>query len=32
MIETVIIGAGGHAAEIDEYIKYNQRLTGVHIS
>jgi sugar O-acyltransferase (sialic acid O-acetyltransferase NeuD family) len=31
MIETVIIGAGGHAAEIDEYIKYNQRLTGVHI-
>lgn len=28
MIETIIIGAGGHAAEIDEYIKYNQKNTG----
>lgn len=27
MTEVVIIGAGGHAAEIDEYIKYSQRVT-----
>lgn len=28
MIETIIIGAGGHAAEIDEYLKYNHKITG----
>jgi sugar O-acyltransferase (sialic acid O-acetyltransferase NeuD family) len=29
MKEVIIIGAGGHAAEIDEYIGYNQKVTGV---
>lgn len=28
MTDVVIIGAGGHAAEIDEYIKYSQRIRG----
>ncbi len=28
MTEIIIIGAGGHAAEIDEYIKHSQRVTG----
>jgi sugar O-acyltransferase (sialic acid O-acetyltransferase NeuD family) len=28
MKDIIIIGAGGHAAEIDEYIKYNQKITG----
>jgi sugar O-acyltransferase (sialic acid O-acetyltransferase NeuD family) len=28
MTDVIIIGAGGHAAEIDEYINYNQKLTG----
>lgn len=28
MKEVIIIGAGGHAAEIDEYIKYSQKITG----
>jgi sugar O-acyltransferase (sialic acid O-acetyltransferase NeuD family) len=28
MIDVIIIGAGGHAAEIAEYIIYNQRHTG----
>jgi len=28
MKDVIIIGAGGHAAEIDEYIKYSQRVTG----
>jgi sugar O-acyltransferase (sialic acid O-acetyltransferase NeuD family) len=28
MIDVIIIGAGGHAAEIDEYIKYSQKMTG----
>lgn len=28
MINIIIIGAGGHAAEIDEYIIYSQKLTG----
>ena len=28
MKEVIIIGAGGHAAEIDEYIRYAQRKTG----
>lgn len=28
MRDIIIIGAGGHAAEIDEYIKYSQRVTG----
>lgn len=28
MIDVIIIGAGGHAAEIDEYIKYSQKNTG----
>lgn len=26
MTEVIVIGAGGHAAEIDEYIKYNQKI------
>jgi sugar O-acyltransferase (sialic acid O-acetyltransferase NeuD family) len=29
MIDTIIIGAGGHAAEIDEYIKLNRKITGI---
>lgn len=29
MQEIIIIGAGGHAAEIDEYLKHNRRVTGV---
>ena len=28
MIDVIVIGAGGHAAEIDEYIRYNQKITG----
>jgi sugar O-acyltransferase (sialic acid O-acetyltransferase NeuD family) len=28
MTEVIIIGAGGHAAEIDEYIRYTKRITG----
>jgi sugar O-acyltransferase (sialic acid O-acetyltransferase NeuD family) len=28
MIDVIIIGAGGHGAEIDEYIKYSQKITG----
>ena len=28
MKEVIIIGAGGHAAEIDDYIKYSQSVTG----
>ena len=28
MIDVIIIGAGGHAAEIDEYLRHNQKLTG----
>jgi sugar O-acyltransferase (sialic acid O-acetyltransferase NeuD family) len=28
MKNVVIIGAGSHAAEIDEYIKYSQKITG----
>lgn len=28
MTEVIVIGAGGHAAEIDEYIIYSQRITG----
>ena len=28
MIDVIIIGAGGHAAEIDEYIKYSKRIRG----
>ena len=29
MTDTIIIGAGGHSAEIDDYIKRNQELTGI---
>jgi len=29
MTEVIIIGAGGHAAEIDEYIRFSQRSTGI---
>lgn len=29
MKNVIIIGAGGHGAEIDEYIKYSQKTTGV---
>lgn len=28
MVDVIIIGAGGHAAEIDEYIAYNHHVTG----
>lgn len=28
MTDVIIIGAGGHAAEIDEYIKYSQKIEG----
>jgi len=28
MKNVIIIGAGGHAAEIDEYIKYSQKVSG----
>lgn len=28
MTDVIIIGAGGHAAEIDEYIDYSQKVTG----
>lgn len=28
MTNVIIIGAGGHAAEIDEYITYNQKVSG----
>lgn len=28
MTDVIIIGAGGHAAEIDEYIAYNMKVTG----
>lgn len=29
MTDVIIIGAGGHAAEIDEYIQFSQKITGV---
>lgn len=29
MKNVIIIGAGGHAAEIDEYIRYSQKETGI---
>lgn len=29
MIEVIVIGAGGHAAEIDEYINYSQKVNGI---
>jgi len=29
MTDIIIIGAGGHAAEIDEYIIYSQKVTGI---
>lgn len=29
MTDIIIIGAGGHAAEIDEYIRYNEKITGI---
>ncbi|HPR74246.1 MAG TPA: acetyltransferase [Bacteroidales bacterium] len=29
MRDVIIIGAGGHAAEIDEYITYNQKVSGI---
>jgi sugar O-acyltransferase (sialic acid O-acetyltransferase NeuD family) len=29
MKDVIIIGAGGHSTEIDEYIKYSQKITGV---
>ena len=29
MKDVIIIGAGGHSAEIDEYIKYSQKITGL---
>jgi len=32
MDQVIMIGAGGHAAEIDEYIKYSQRATGLDIT
>jgi sugar O-acyltransferase (sialic acid O-acetyltransferase NeuD family) len=28
MTDVIIIGAGGHAAEIDEYIRHSQKVTG----
>jgi sugar O-acyltransferase (sialic acid O-acetyltransferase NeuD family) len=28
MKDVIVIGAGGHGAEIDEYIKYSQKITG----
>jgi sugar O-acyltransferase (sialic acid O-acetyltransferase NeuD family) len=28
MIDIIIVGSGGHAAEIDEYIKHNQKVNG----
>jgi len=28
MVDVIIIGAGGHAAEIDEYIAYNNKVSG----
>ncbi len=28
MTDIIIIGAGGHAAEIDEYIRHSQKVTG----
>ena len=28
MTDIIIIGAGGHAAELDEYIRYSQKVTG----
>jgi sugar O-acyltransferase (sialic acid O-acetyltransferase NeuD family) len=28
MTDIIIIGAGGHAAELDEYIKYSQKVAG----
>lgn len=31
MREVIIIGAGGHGAEIDEYIAYSQKVTGVEV-
>jgi sugar O-acyltransferase (sialic acid O-acetyltransferase NeuD family) len=31
MKEIIIIGAGGHGAEIDEYIKYSQKFTGINL-
>ena len=29
MTDVIIIGAGGHGAEIDEYIKYSQNISGI---
>lgn len=29
MKDVIIIGAGGHGAELDEYIKYSQKSTGI---
>lgn len=29
MTDLIIIGAGGHAAEVDEYIKYTQKVRGI---
>jgi hypothetical protein len=29
MKDVIIIGAGGHAAEIDEYIIYSRKVTGI---
>jgi sugar O-acyltransferase (sialic acid O-acetyltransferase NeuD family) len=29
MTDIIIIGAGGHAAEIDEYIRYSRKVTGI---
>ena len=29
MTDVIIIGAGGHGAEIDEYIKYSQKIKGI---
>ena len=34
MIDVIVIGAGGHAAEIDEYISYNNKHSadeGLHV-
>jgi sugar O-acyltransferase (sialic acid O-acetyltransferase NeuD family) len=29
MTDIIIVGAGGHAAEIDEYIRFTQKITGL---
>jgi sugar O-acyltransferase (sialic acid O-acetyltransferase NeuD family) len=31
MTDAIVIGAGGHAAEIDEYIRISQKVTGISI-